>query len=412
MRCEKPVPAWIKRSESGTNDLRYNKMPSQDELPDFEEIRVPCGHCLGCAQDYRMFWTVRGACELHMHKQACFITLTYDPKNLPEHEELQLPDLQKFLKRYRFHIDLPIRYLASGEYGEKRGRPHYHLIIFGHDFDDKVRVENTQQGHAQYTSPTLSRLWPVGRATISEVNTTTISYVCGYATKKKRGNRYDWKKDPCNWLFDLETGEQLYVENKDGDLEPKCKKQEFITMSKRPGIGYEYFKKYLSDIFPSLEVVIGSPPKRFAVPPYFLRKLCDEDPEFGERMKERKRELGITYRDLHPDEFSYERIHTKATCERARNQHKSRGDNTDARLRDQRELAELKQQHFIMERKDKLYEMGINPTPYLVEFVELLDLASAEAGDFIEREYAYFLANNRVSDYVEMTINPKKLNPR
>ncbi len=62
--------------------------------------------------------------------QAWYVTLTYNQEHLPPGANLVPKELQEFLKRLRKNTKYTFRYLASGEYGEKKQRPHYHLILF------------------------------------------------------------------------------------------------------------------------------------------------------------------------------------------------------------------------------------------------------------------------------------------
>ena len=56
--------------------------------------------------------------EAQMHKDNCFITLTYDTPHLPPRQSLKVSDFQTFMKNYRRSI-LPkrIRFYHCGEYG-------------------------------------------------------------------------------------------------------------------------------------------------------------------------------------------------------------------------------------------------------------------------------------------------------
>ncbi len=62
--------------------------------------------------------------------QVWYVTLTYKPEFLPSGGTLVLKHLQKYLKRLRKNTGYPFRYLACGEYGDEKDRPHYHLILF------------------------------------------------------------------------------------------------------------------------------------------------------------------------------------------------------------------------------------------------------------------------------------------
>ncbi len=63
--------------------------------------------------------------------QVWYVTLTYNRAHLPPGGNLVPKALQDYLKRLRKNTGYIFRYLACGEYGEKRTeRPHYHLVIF------------------------------------------------------------------------------------------------------------------------------------------------------------------------------------------------------------------------------------------------------------------------------------------
>lgn len=102
-------------------------------------MQVPCGHCACCDLNKQYSFVQRCLLETQSHKYyPYFVTLTYNNDNLPLSKELVVSDVQKFIKRLRTNLhrhydqryDKPIRYVAVGEYG-KKGRPHYHLIIWG-----------------------------------------------------------------------------------------------------------------------------------------------------------------------------------------------------------------------------------------------------------------------------------------
>lgn len=70
-----------------------------------------------------------------MYDDIAFVTLTYSPDALYS-KELIPSHLSSFVKRLRTYaerlgFDGKIRFYGVGEYGEKRGRPHFHVILFG-----------------------------------------------------------------------------------------------------------------------------------------------------------------------------------------------------------------------------------------------------------------------------------------
>lgn len=121
------------------------------------EINIPCGQCLECRMQYARTWADRCVLELQSHESSYFLTLTYDNEHVNwtddyMHMTLRKKDLQDFHKRLRDRLDYPIRYYASGEYGDITKRPHYHDIVFGLKLDDLEFDSRTEQGHILYKS--------------------------------------------------------------------------------------------------------------------------------------------------------------------------------------------------------------------------------------------------------------------
>lgn len=222
---------------------------------------VACGQCSGCIVERARAWAVRGMHEDQCHDKSCYITLTYNWKHLPGDMSLDLRHWQLFAKKLRNQVG-PFRYLMCGEYGEKRHRPHYHAIIWGLDFKaDQVLLEAGPP--ALYTSPTLEKLWGKGFVTIGEVTFDSIAYVARYVTKKVRGGGAD-------------------------DQHYQGRKPEFITMSRRPGLGKPWFDKFKSDVYPHDHVIMRG--QEMNVPAYYDRLMAKENPALVESLKERRKE--------------------------------------------------------------------------------------------------------------------------
>lgn len=227
-------------------------------------MQVPCGQCIGCRLDRAKDWGVRISLEAKMHDRNSFLTLTYSDENLPAGGSLVVRDLQLFIKRFREEIRrqdkrekrnhaTKIRYYACGEYGEKLARPHYHLVIFGYDFEDKILWRKSPSGYDLFRSPQLEKLWPYGHSEIGSVSANSGGYVARYVLKKITGsaaeNHYS-RVDPV-------SGERWSV------------LPEFALMSSRPGIARGWYDAFRNDCFPSDFLVLDG--SKVAVPDYFLR---------------------------------------------------------------------------------------------------------------------------------------------
>jgi len=81
-----------------------------------------------------------------MWEDNCVITLTYDDEKLPYPGTLVKKHFTQFMKALRYKIKPKrIRYFHCGEYGEDLGRPHYHAVLFNHQFDDLELFERKIQ---------------------------------------------------------------------------------------------------------------------------------------------------------------------------------------------------------------------------------------------------------------------------
>lgn len=96
---------------------------------------VRCGRCRGCRVRHKMAWTGRLLLESRDHPFSRVVTLTYADQKKQE-GELYYKDIQNFLKIHRNNElergrNTPVRYFVCGEYGEKSGHAHWHMVLFG-----------------------------------------------------------------------------------------------------------------------------------------------------------------------------------------------------------------------------------------------------------------------------------------
>lgn len=261
MTCYSPLQAFKgKASSSGKLSVVWRERDSEGG----ERLALPCGKCIGCNLDRSRSWAVRCWHEASLHERNAFVTLTFNEANLPGNRSLDVSVFQKFMKRLRKSLSHPVRFFHCGEYGGKLGRPHYHALLFGHDFDDRVLLME-RNGNRVYRSAQLEALWPFGYSSVGDVSFASAAYVARYVIKKVRGDSAD------EHYVDKSTGEVLV--------------QEYVTMSK--GIGRGWFEKFASDVYPWDEVIVSG--TRVRAPRFYDNLLAERDPDLLEEVKAKRR---------------------------------------------------------------------------------------------------------------------------
>lgn len=300
--CNFPVPALLPldggRPVLGV--VPYLHSLAQKNPNKYRDITLPCGKCLACRLQRSKEWAVRCILESKLHEFNCFVTLTYNNDNLPANGSLVPRDLQLFIKRLRKKFGAGIRFFACGEYGSKYQRPHYHILLFGFDFRDKVPWKTssaTKFGNSIdnviYRSPDLEQLWPYGFSTVGAVSYESAAYVSRYILKKQRVK-------PMK--FGGVVQESFYDKN---NLVP-----EFTRMSRKPGIAKEWFDKNIYDIYTHDYIQISDKIK--AHPPRYFDNLFDAIyPDTMESIK-LNRELKLEeMQEKRPDQFTPSRLRAK-----------------------------------------------------------------------------------------------------
>ena len=213
MPCFAPLHGWYSQTvnPSGKRGITFSRADAFTDRP----VDVPCGYCIGCRLDRARQWTIRCMHEASLYDDNSFLTLTYadDPGSL------NCEDIQGFFKRLRSRIaPQPVRYIQVGEYGENFGRPHHHAVLFGYRPADLSPVSGGN--YPLFASPFIADVWGHGHVTVGDVSPDSLAYVCRYTLKK------------------LGVDKRVY----DG------RKPEFITMSRRPGIGQAWLDQFSSEV--------------------------------------------------------------------------------------------------------------------------------------------------------------------
>lgn len=290
----------------------------------FVNTPIPCGKCIQCRIAYSRQWAIRCLEEAKYSKYSYFVTLTYDNEHLPfnslpvfddetgeiigdyTHSTLRKEDLTTFFKdlRYAFwkyageprkdngkpdYSECSFRYFACGEYGtdpKKTHRPHFHFLLFSDLQLDLIEVGSRRNArnkrtYKYYSNPILDSVWTdrngrqKGMVRIGECNFDTAAYVARYVVKKRKGkdaNYYD-----------------------DHNIIP-----EYVVMSRRPGIGYQFYKDNKDSIYTFDRVLVNHNDNVLSVkPPKFYDKMFDLDnPDQMEFIKETRKKVGMATRAL------------------------------------------------------------------------------------------------------------------
>lgn len=142
-------------------------------------------------------WSVRAQFEELYAGASCFLTLTYEqtPKTKRGEPTLCKKHMQDFMKRLRITLERKNlgsfrSFFACGEYGSKRGRPHYHVILFGWQPPDCEFLKYSPSGYPLYISKLLDKIWSHGYCFVGlSVDGGAAGYVARY-TLKKQGEKH------------------------------------------------------------------------------------------------------------------------------------------------------------------------------------------------------------------------------
>lgn len=318
-----------------------------DKYMDYQYI--PCRHCVECKSRYAQEWSIRCYHEFQMREVGSFITLTIDTmkakdfleeKNLRRYckrcvkgnRYIKYPIdytlckglLLDWLKKFRDYLykkyEISIRYFGCGEYGEKdvSQRPHYHLLIFGYNFPDKIFYKNSDKGVPIYLSEELFKSWKYGICTVQDINHKACMYTAKYVMKKlsfkdaqsefeeyygrepeflvmSKGN---CQSNRCPYINDI-------IKNCKGikslrDLNnPYCK----FCNKTRGGLGYDWFLKYKIDVLKIGYVVIDG--IKYSIPKYYLNILKLTDLNLYDKYKIVSRNLQEDKLFDHPELLSH-----------------------------------------------------------------------------------------------------------
>ena len=217
---------------------------------------VPCGKCLACRSANTQNWIARFMCEEDaFYRGAFFGTLTYNNADLPEGGNLDEKAVALYWKRVKKELGLfgiGFVYTYCGEYGSRRGRPHYHFICAGMSND-----KNVSGAQIAKFREVLERQWSSHHqgsfVYIQEVKCpeASIRYLINYTNKTKG-----------KWA--LKPGEsKAQFTKRTGLVAP------FVRFSQ--GISSRYYEENKEKLATAEYLQFGR--HKFCVPRYFRKKL-------------------------------------------------------------------------------------------------------------------------------------------
>ena len=168
---------------------------------------VPCRNCWQCRETRVNDLIGRCIAESQTSTATVAVTLTYAGDS-PSAAVLVYPDFQKFIKRLR-RKGYPCRYIVAGEYGSKKGRAHWHAVLFFKSDPPPLPRFDTQADWSFWTNSAEGR----GFVYLQEPDYHGFKYVLKYVLKDQSA------KVSTNVL----------------------------SMSKKPPLGYDYFMQLADD---------------------------------------------------------------------------------------------------------------------------------------------------------------------
>lgn len=239
--------------------IRDNKEELLNYLvPTFDGTMIPlfslvgCGKCDFCRYKKTQQLQIRSLCEsMYSTTRPLSLLLTYDDKHLP-YEGVNKPDLQKFFKRLRIYLKRHpcstqcgykdnLRYFCCGEYGSKRQRPHYHLILW--NFPDIIFHQSKYLMYRDLSN-LFTDIWTNGRVFVkytddNEGSTTSGITYCVKYLNKEGCTPFRYVKDICDF-----TGEEI--------VRKESLNKPFVTFSrgrgKIQGLGSQWLNDHKEEI--------------------------------------------------------------------------------------------------------------------------------------------------------------------
>lgn len=301
MPCFSPLQANFGLRSDGKKELCFSnslgRLFERGVKSVGDSLTLPCGSCIGCRLERSRQTALRCVHESRMHEHSCFVTLTYDDDHLHKlcrktdaGYSLERSHVQKFIKRLRFAVSRglfsssvsKVVVFGSGEYGDSNGRPHFHLILFGVNFFDRV-VCGVRDGFRYYRSKLLESLWSFGFSCVCDFSFEAAAYVARYCLKKVKG------KDALDYY--------------------KGRTPEFGIFPSRPALGKSWYQAFGCRDLENHDSCIARGHE--CKPPRYYDKLRERDNPDGLAAAKRIR---LERSVVQASDNTFERLNTKRIC--------------------------------------------------------------------------------------------------
>ena len=204
--CIRPNNVWVQRG------------------PKWEQQPVACRQCWRCRQNRVNDYIGRALAEAAVSETVAMVQLTYAPRDDLADKVIHPRHFQLFMKRLRF-AGHKVRYLVCGEYGDLKGRAHFHALLFFKHIAPRAKGEpvpfyNWSHIAAPESSGPFCREIPSDRERMVHIREWPHGHITCEWDGGEAAARY-----VCNYL--------LFGE----------KSRAWFSLSKKPALGAEWFAR-------------------------------------------------------------------------------------------------------------------------------------------------------------------------
>lgn len=222
-----------------------------------------CGRCNQCIGLRYSDWVARAMMERATSENVFACTLTYnsEPQNEAAAQMFRYSDIVLFMVRlrramtYKFGYSA-VRFIVAGEEGSRRGRVHWHMILFANGSILSLGKWQAPWGPVSLPSEIITppgskgrnrewSLWPHGFVVVQEPDEAGVRYALKYALKDQ------FRVDKSEGTARIAKAEALA--------------SGLFRMSKRPAIGMAYVDQRLASlaergqVWPQIDAIRGIP---------------------------------------------------------------------------------------------------------------------------------------------------------